>query len=611
LLDSTIRKYQINDIDENFLELVANRTEGFNRDDIDSIIDRAAVNAIKEGRSKINKEDILLSIKKAIKKKHDSGKNDNKFEIYYPGDINVKLSNVVGNDDAKEKINDIIEFIRDPKKYTDIGLENIYKGVLFYGPPGTGKTLLAKAIAGETNGFFIQANGVDFEDKYFGESAKLVKLIFEEARKYSTKNKPVIIFIDEIDVMANKRAEASSSIVNALLTEMSGFKSDNNVIVIAATNMNPEKLDPALMRPGRFDVKIHIDLPSEKNRKKLLEIHSEKYKLSNNVNQNLIDHLSKETEGYSGADIEFLLKNAAIRAIQKGKNKISKEDILLSVEEITKQKHNTDMKFTVYRPGDIKINLGNIIGNRDAKGKISNIIQYIKDSKKYTDIGLEKTYSGILLYGPPGTGKTLLAKSIAGEMDSTFIQANGTDFKKIYLGEGPALVKEIFSLARKYSRENKPTIIFIDEIDAIATKRGEGVDFGGAKEANAVVNTLLTEMSGFQGDNRVIVVAATNMNPKALDPALMRSGRFDMKIQVNLPNKEDRIDLIDMYGHKYLLNKNINNRFIYEIADSTNGFSGADVELLMREAAMIAINRNSSSVSQEDIINATATIKGV
>ena len=364
------------------------------------------------------------------------------------------------------------------------------------------------------------------------------------------------------------------------------------------------------MRSGRFDMKIKVDLPDAEDRKELIEVYSSKYNLSNNINEEFIKELSKDTTQFTGADIELLYRESAIKAINNGCHKISKHNVILTLKEIIKQKHNTNQKFVVYHPEELKTKLSNVIGNSEAKGKIKNVIEYIRNPKKYKDIGIDSIYNGILFYGPPGTGKTLLAKAIAGEVNSTFIQANGTDFKKIYIGEGPALIREIFELARKYSSEDRPTIIFIDEIDAIAMKRSASMGGGGVSEANAIVNTLLTEMGGFQGENNVIVIAATNMNPKNLDPALMRSGRFDVKIKVNLPNKQDRQELLNMYSSKYKLNKDVNKDFMNNTAGAIKGFSGADIELLMREAAMIAINRNDKSISQEDIAGAIVTIKG-
>src|SRR5690554_5413021 len=248
-------------------------------------------------------------------------------------DLKVTFSDVAGLEGAKEEIQEIVEFLKTPEKYTSIG-GKIPKGALLVGPPGTGKTLLAKAVAGEAQVPFFSLSGSDFVEMFVGVGASRARDLFKQAKEKS----PAIIFIDEIDAIGRARGKSNFSgsnderenTLNQLLTEMDGFGTNTNVIVLAATN-RAEILDKALMRAGRFDRQIYVDLPDVNERKQIFEVHLKNIKKKDDLD---IDFLSKQTPGFSGADIANVCNEAALTAARKNKKEVDKQDFLDAVDRI-------------------------------------------------------------------------------------------------------------------------------------------------------------------------------------------------------------------------------------------------------------------------------------
>ena len=488
----------------------------------------------------------------------------------------------------KEEIKMVREMIELPLKHPEIferlGIE-APKGVLLHGPPGTGKTLLAKAVANETNANFYSLSGPEIMSKYYGESEENLRKIFKEA----TENAPSIIFIDEIDSIAPKREEARGEverrIVAQLLALMDGLEERGKVVVIGATN-RVNAIDPALRRPGRFDREIEIGIPDKKGRKEILEIHTRGMPLANDVDLNKIADM---THGYSGADLAALCKEAAIRALRRILPEIDLEtdkvpaEILNKIEVTDKDFYNA---FKSMGPSALRevviespqVKWDDIGGLEEAKQKLREAVEW---PLKYGDIFHQMDANppkGILLYGPPGTGKTLLAKAVATESEANFISVKGPEFLSKWVGESEKAVRETFRKARQAS----PAIIFFDEIDAIAPARGGGAD---SHVTERVISQILTELDGLEELRDVTVIAATN-RPDIIDPALLRPGRFDRLIYIPPPDREARKEIFKIHTKKKPLASDVS---LDELAEKTEGYTGADIASLCNEAVMAAI----------------------
>ncbi len=489
----------------------------------------------------------------------------------------------------KEEIMKIREMVELPLKHPEI-FETLNitppKGVLLYGPPGTGKTLLAKAVANEAEANFYSINGPEIMNKYYGESERALRDIFEEAEK----NAPSIIFIDEIDAIAPKREEAHGDVerrvVAQLLTLMDGLKGRGQVIVIGATN-RPDDIDPALRRPGRFDREIEIGVPDRNARKEILQIKTRGMPLDDNVD---LDKIADLTHGYTGADIEALVKEAALRAVRRIVPDIAKfEGKKLPTEILSKLKVTMDdfmHAYKIVQPSALrevliqkpKVRWENIGDLEDVKQQLREVVEWpLKNPKDFEKLGI-KPPKGIILHGPPGTGKTLLAKAVANEAEANFIAVKGPELISKWVGESEKHIREIFRKARQAA----PTIIFFDEIDSIASARGRGLDSGVTER---MVNQLLTELDGIEELEKVVVIAATN-RLDMVDPALLRPGRFDRIIEIPMPDEKARLEIFKVHTRKMPLSKDVK---LEELAKETEGFTGADIEAVCREAAMNAL----------------------
>ncbi|MCD6358222.1 MAG: CDC48 family AAA ATPase, partial [Thermoproteales archaeon] len=429
-------------------------------------------------------------------------------------------------EEVKQKVREMVELpMKYPELFSHLGIEPP-KGVLFYGPPGTGKTLLAKAVANETGAYFIAINGPEIMSKFYGESEARLREIFKEAEE----NAPAIIFIDEIDAIAPKREEVTGEVerrvVAQLLALMDGLKGRGQVIVIAATN-RPNALDPALRRPGRFDREIAFPVPDKRARREILQVHTRNMPLAEDVN---LDELAEMTHGFTGADLAALCREAAMRALRRFLPKIdlSKATIppeLLKELKVTRQDFLDALKDI--QPSALRevyvevpeVRWSDVGGLEDVKQQLREAVEWpLKHPEYFREMGIEPP-KGILLYGPPGCGKTLLAKAVATESEANFIAVKGPEVLSKWVGESERAIREIFRKARQAA----PCIIFLDEIDSIAPRRGYRFDSG---VTDRMVNQLLTEMDGLERLEGVVVIGATN-RPDILDPALLRPGRFD------------------------------------------------------------------------------------
>ncbi|MDD5959814.1 CDC48 family AAA ATPase [Methanobrevibacter wolinii] len=503
--------------------------------------------------------------------------------------VDVSYDDIGGLKDEVRKVREMIEIpLKRPELFDRLGIAPP-KGILMHGPPGTGKTLLAKAVASESDAHFIAINGPEIMSKYVGGSEENLREFFEEAEA----NAPSIIFIDELDAIAPKREETQGEVerrtVAQLLTLMDGLNSRGQVVVIGATN-RPDSLDPALRRPGRFDREIEIGVPDKDERKEVLEIHTRNMPLAEDVD---LDKIAENTHGFVGADLESLCKEAAMRVVRRIIPDIKSEDEKIPEEtlkkivvtrndfkEALKEIQPSALREVLVQIPDVKWD--DIGGLEDAKQELKEAVEWpLKYPEKFKEFHVEPP-KGVLLYGPPGTGKTLLAKAVANESDANFIAIKGPELLSKWVGESEKGVREVFRKAR----QTAPTVIFFDEIDSIANTRGS--DAGGSGVTQRVVNQLLTEIDGMEDLHDVAIIAATN-RPDIIDPGLMRPGRFDRHIKVDTPNEESRLAIFKVHADKMPLADDVD---LGKLAKHTEGYVGADIEAVCREAAMLTLREN-------------------
>ena len=502
----------------------------------------------------------------------------------------INYEDIGGLSEEIKKIREMVEIpMKHPEIFQKLGVTPP-KGVLLHGPPGTGKTLLAKGVATETDSHFILLNGPEIMSKFYGESEKKIRNIFDEAEK----NAPSIIFIDEIDAIAPKREETHGEVerrvVSQLLTMMDGLNSRGQVIIIGATN-RVNAIDPALRRPGRFDREIVIGVPNKKGRLETLKIHSRGMPLHKNID---LDYLASKTHGFVGADLESLTKEAAMNVLRNNLDKIKIDEDNIHPEVLEKliiKQEDFESALKIVRPSamrEILIETPNIgwegVGGLDKiKQNLKEAVEWpMKHPDSFKRMGIRPS-RGILLYGPPGTGKTLLAKAVAKESEANFINIKGPTLLSKWVNDSHKAIEKVFKKAREVS----PCIIFFDEVDSIASRRG-GTGNASGNESAKVLNQMLSEMDGLDDMKDVLVIAATN-RPDMLDTALLRPGRFDKILLVNAPTIEGRENILKIHTKDMPLAKGVK---IADLAKETDGFTGADIEALAREAAMIALRED-------------------
>ncbi|KAI3946671.1 hypothetical protein MKW92_043060 [Papaver armeniacum] len=489
------------------------------------------------------------------------------------------------------QIREVVELpLKHPQLLKAIGVKPP-KGILLYGPPGTGKTSIARAVANESGAFFSCINGPEIISRYHGDSEKDLRKVFEEAEK----NAPSVIFIDEIDSVAPKRENTlkGDQLTPQLLILMDGLKSLNShahVIVMGATN-RPNSIDPALRRFGRFDREIYIGVPDQVGRLEILRIHTKNMKLAKDVE---LERISKDTHGFVGADLAALCTEAAFQCVREKMDVInlkakSIDAKILNSMLVTNEHFRTSLRTinpsalrgtTVEVP---KVSWEDIGGLDTVKRELQETVQYpVEHPEMFEKFGMSPS-KGVLFYGPPGCGKTLLAKAIANKCQVNFISIKGPELLTKWFGDSEANVRGIFDKAR----ECAPCILFFDELDSIATQRGNSVgNAGGA--ADRVLNQLLTEMDGMNAKKTVFIIGATN-RPDIIDPALLRPGRLDQLVYIPLPDEASRLQIFKACLRKSPVSKHVD---IQVLAKHTEGFSGADITEICQRACKYAIREN-------------------
>jgi transitional endoplasmic reticulum ATPase len=482
------------------------------------------------------------------------------------------------------QVREMIEVpLRHPELFARLGI-NPPRGLLLHGPPGTGKTLIARAVANETDADFVSISGPEIVSKFYGESEQRLRQIFEEAQKVA----PSIIFIDEIDSIAPKREEVSGDlerrVVAQLLALMDGLSSRGEVIVIAATN-RPNSLDPAIRRGGRFDKEIELGIPNKNGRLEILYVHTRGMPLDESID---LKEIAELTHGFVGADLYALCKEAAMSTLERLlPNMDVKGDIPSAILEnlrVTKEDFYEAMK--KIEPSAMRevfvevseVHWQDIGGLAEAKRILIESVEWpLKYPEAFESVGIRPP-KGVLLYGLPGTGKTMLVKALATESNLNFINVKGPELLSKWVGESERAVREVFRKARQAS----PALVFFDEVDAIVPARASGSD---SHVTERIVSQFLTELDGLEELKDVVIIAATN-RPDLLDRSILRPGRFDRLIYIPMPEKTSREEILKICFSKMPIAEDVS---IEELVDLTDNYSGADLEMLCREAGMLAL----------------------
>ena len=503
--------------------------------------------------------------------------------------LKVSYEDIGGLSKQTQRIREMIELpLKYPQVFERLGIDPP-KGVLLHGPPGCGKTLIARAVANETDAYFTSISGPEVMAKFYGESEARLRGIFEDAQA----NAPAIVFIDELDAIAPKREDMGGEkqvekrVVAQLLAILDGLESRGHLIVIGATNI-PDVLDPALRRPGRFDRELSIPIPDKNGRLQILQIHTRGMPLAEDVN---LEKLASITHGFVGADLEALAREGAMTCLRKILPKVDFElaeipyETLLELEvtmdnfmEALKEIEPSAIREVFVEVPDVKWE--DVGGLEDVKKQLMEAIEW---PLKYPQVFVKakmRPPKGILLYGPPGTGKTLVAKAVANESGVNFISVKGPALMSKYLGESEKGIREVF----KKAKQAAPTILFFDEIDAVVPIRGAG---GGdsTRTTERVISQFLTEMDGIEELKGVVVLAATNRFDM-MDPAVLRPGRFDIILEMPIPDKKTRLEIFKIHAKDKPLAKDVSPELL---VGQSEGFTGADIEAILRQASSLAI----------------------
>ena len=518
----------------------------------------------------------------------------------------VTYEDIGGLERELEQVREMIELpMRHPELFQQLGIEPP-KGVLLHGPPGTGKTLLAKAVANEIDAFFTNISGPEIMSKYYGESEEQLREVFEEAEE----NEPAIVFIDELDSIAPKRGETTGDVerrvVAQLLSLMDGLEDRGQVTVIGATN-RVDSLDQALRRGGRFDREIEIGVPDRDGREEILQVHTRGMPLAEDVDLGVY---AENTHGFVGADLESLAKESAMGALRRIRPDLDLESEEIDAEVLESlQVTDDDVRGALkgIEPSALRevfvevpdVTWENVGGLDETKERLRETVQWPLDYPEVFDSLDMQAARGVMLYGPPGTGKTLLAKAVANEAESNFISIKGPELLNKYVGESEQGVRDVFSKAR----ENAPTVIFFDEIDAIAGERGQRMNDSGVGER--VVSQLLTELDGLEDLEDVVVVATSN-RPDLIDSALLRPGRLDRHVHVPVPDEAARRAIFTVHTRSKPLADDVD---LDSLARRTEGYVGADVEAVCREAALAASRELIIEVDPEDVGDSAGNVR--
>ncbi|THE63527.1 AAA family ATPase [Salinadaptatus halalkaliphilus] len=513
-------------------------------------------------------------------------------ETDYDGDVEpssgVTYEDIGGLDEELELVREMIELpLSEPELFQRLGVEPP-SGVLLYGPPGTGKTLIARAVANEVDANFETISGPEIMSKYKGESEERLREVFEMAEA----NAPTIIFFDEIDSIAGTRddeGDAENRIVGQLLTLMDGLDGRGDVIVIGATN-RVDTIDPALRRGGRFDREIQIGVPDEEGRTEILEVHTRGMPLADDVT---VETIARRTHGFVGADLDGVASEAAMAAIRDRPTETDEREAW-NRDPLVHKRHFDEALASVepsamreYVAESPTTDFADVGGLEDAKGTLRESVEWPLTYDRLFEETNTDPPSGVLLYGPPGTGKTLLARALAGETDVNFVRVDGPEIVDRYVGESEKAIREVFERAR----QSAPSIVFFDEIDAITGARGESHEV-----TERVVSQLLTELDGMRENPNLVVLAATNRKDQ-IDPALLRPGRLDTHVLVGEPDQAAREKILEVHTRGKPLADDVD---VADLAADLEGYTGADLEALVRDASMKAIREVASEHDPDD-----------
>jgi transitional endoplasmic reticulum ATPase len=511
----------------------------------------------------------------------------------------VSYEDIGGLGNQVQRIREMIELpLKYPEVFERLGIDPP-KGVFLYGPPGTGKTLIVRAVANETDAYFLHISGPEIMGKFYGESEERLRKVFADAQAHA----PAIIFIDEIDAIAPKREDLGGEkqvekrVVAQLLSLMDGLESRGKVIVIGATNI-PNTIDPALRRPGRFDRELSVSIPDKKGRLEILLIHTRGMPLATDVS---LEKLAAITHGFVGADLEALAREAAMTALRKILPMIDYElaeipyELLMNLEismdnfyDAMKEVEPSAIREVFVEVPDVKWE--DVGGLNDIKDALKEAVEW---PLKYAGLFRKANTNppkGIILYGRPGTGKTYLAKAVASESGVNFISVKGPQIMSKYIGESEKGVRELF----KKAKQAAPTILFLDEIDSICPRRNS--DSSGSNVTDRVISQFLTEMDGIEDLKGVVVLAATN-RIDLIDPALLRSGRFDLLFELPAPDEKTREKIFEIHTGNKPLHKSVN---LKKLAKETEGMVGADIEFICRKASVMAIREIIETLKEQE-----------
>jgi transitional endoplasmic reticulum ATPase len=493
-----------------------------------------------------------------------------------------------GLDEELELVREMIELpLSEPELFTRLGIEPP-KGVLLHGPPGTGKTLIARAVANEVDAHFDAIHGPEIISKYKGESAERLRTAFERA----AENAPAIIFLDELDSIAGERddgGDMENRVVAQLLTLLDGLDSDEEVVVIGATN-RVDSIDPAIRRGGRFDREIEIGVPSEAGRREILDVHTRDMPLDDDVD---LDTLAERLHGFVGADISSLAREAGMAALRRREHPAEAdgddtETVMVAHEDfqraLTGIEPSGAREYVAESPDTGFDDVG---GLSETKRRLREAVEWPLAYEPLFEAAATDPPSGVLLHGPPGTGKTLLAEAVAGESGVNFVRVAGPEVLDRYVGESEQAIRDLFERAR----QTAPAIVFMDEVDAIASSRGDGNEV-----TERVVSQLLTELDRAADHPNLVVLAATNRK-EGIDPALLRPGRFEQHIEVPNPDEAARRKILEVHTRGTPLADGVD---LTAVAADTPGYSGAELEALVREASMRAIREVADTVDPSE-----------
>ena len=509
------------------------------------------------------------------------------FEVEPPEEL-ITFEDVGGMERLKKEVRDTVGLLlQHPEDAERYGIE--WNGILLHGPPGVGKTFFARAIAGEYGLNLIHVSTGDLLSSLVGGSSQNIQKAFDTA----LDNLPCLLFFDEFDSVAQRRDntpdQESRRTVNQLLTSLEAHRDERGLLVMAATN-SIEHLDPAVIRPGRFDRHIRIDLPDAEARRAIFETELDDRPTARDTD---LHELVRRTEGMTPAGIEKIVEMAALEVFRRAKEtgeqlELTTDDLLAAIERYGGEDRPTVEHWT----------WDSLVLPSEIKAQLRQLQAVIEDPESARRFGVDPP-TGLLLAGPPGTGKTTIAKVLAAQARASFYPVSGADVTSKWVGESERNIRQLFDRAR----ENRPSIVFIDEIDAIAPRRGE------LHAHDSQVNQLLAEIDGVTGQRGVFIVGATN-RPDQLDPALLRGGRLSRTIVLGLPDEAGRLAILKLNTARM---PTVGVR-LEELARETEGMSPADLKALAQEAALAAMSRDGDAatpaVTHDDFVEALGRLRG-